>query len=98
YPGGKFQGFVSQTGRLHVRWLQVQLLCEEQAVYQQGTDSRRATSRVYRATAFSQRKFDISPQQPFETAFDFTIPSTAMHSFVSAHNGVMWTLAIRGRM
>ena len=59
YPGGTFQGFVSQTGRLHVRWLQVQLVCEEQAIYQQGTDTRRATSRVYRATLFSQRKFDI---------------------------------------
>jgi hypothetical protein len=98
YPGGTFQGYVSQTGRLHVRWLQVQLVCEEQAVYQQGTDARRATSRVYRATAFSQRKFDITPQQPFEASFSFTIPATAMHSFVSAHNGVTWSLAIRGRM
>ena len=59
YPGGTFHGFVSQTGRLHVRWFQVQLVCEEQAIYQQGTDTRRATSRVYRATLFSQRKFDI---------------------------------------
>jgi len=98
YAGGTFQGFVSQTGRLHVRWFQVQLVCEEQAVYQQGTDTRRDASRVYRATAFSQRKFDIKPQQAFEASFDFTIPASAMHSFVSAHNAVIWTLAVRGRM
>jgi hypothetical protein len=98
YPGGTFQGFVSQTGRLHVRWFQVQVVCEEQAIYQQGTDTRRTSSRVYRATAFSQRKFDITPQQAFEAVFDFTIPETAMHSFVSGHNGVIWNIVVRGRM
>ena len=98
YPGGTFQGFVSQTGRLHVRWFQVQLLCEEQAIYQQGTDTRRATSCVHRATVFSQRKFDITPQQAFETVFDFTVPQTAMHSFVASHNALIWTLVVRGRM
>lgn len=98
YPGGTFQGFVSQTGRLHVRWFQVQLVCEEQAIYQQGTDTRRATSRVHRTTAFSQRKFDITPQQAFETVFDITIPESAMHSFISGHNAVIWALVVRGRM
>lgn len=98
YPGGTFHGFVSQTGRLRVRWFQVQLVCEEQAIYQQGTDSRRATSRVYRATLFSHRKFEIQPEQAFEASFDVTLPTTAMHSFASAHNAVMWTLVVRGRM
>jgi len=98
FPGGRYQGFVSQSGRLRVRWFQVQLVCEEQAIYQQGTDTRRATSRVYRATAFSQRKFDITPHQAFEAEFDFTIPTSAMHSFVSGHNAVIWTLVARGRM
>jgi hypothetical protein len=98
YPGGTFQGFVSQTGRLHVRWFQVQLLCEEQAIYQQGTDTRRATSVVYRASVFSQRKFDITPQQAFEAMFDISVPETAMHSFIASHNALSWTLVVRGRM
>jgi hypothetical protein len=98
YPGGTFCGFVSQTGRLHVRWLQVLLLCEEQAVYQQGTDTRRASGQVHRTTLFSQRKFDIRPQQAFEVGFDINIPADAMHSFVSAHNAIVWTLVVRGRM
>ena len=97
YPGGTFHGFVSQTGRLHVRWLQVLLLCEEQAIYQQGTDTRRASSPVHRATLFSQRKFEIRPQQAFEATFDLTIPAAAMHSFASPHNAVVWTLIVRGR-
>lgn len=97
YPGGAFRGFISQTGRLHVRWLQVRLVCEEQAIYQQGTDTRLATSRVYSATVFSQRKFDITPQQAFEALFDFAIPEAAMHSFASDHNAVMWMIVVRGR-
>jgi hypothetical protein len=98
YPGGTFQGFVSQTGRLHVRWFQVRLVCEEQAVYQQGTDTRRASSLVFQSTLFSQRKFDIRPEQAFEAMFDLTIPETAMHSFASAHNAVAWMIVVRGRM
>jgi len=98
FPGGTFQGFVSQTGRLHVRWFQVQLVCEEQAVYQQGTDTRRATHRAYRATLFNQRKFEIRPEQAFEASFTVPVPETAMHSFVSAHNAIGWSIVVRGRM
>jgi hypothetical protein len=98
HPGGTYRGFVSQTGRLHVRWLQVQLACEEQAIHQQGTDTRRAICRVYRATLFSQRKFDITPQQAFDAEFEIGVPDSAMHSFVSPHNAVIWTLTVRGRM
>lgn len=98
YPGGTFHCFVSQAGRLHVRWLQVQLICEEQAIYQQGTDTRCESIRVYRATYFSKRKFHITPRQPLETEFDCTMPAEAMHSFASAHNAIVWTLVVRGRM
>jgi hypothetical protein len=98
FPGRIYRGFVSQTGRLHVRWFQMQLVCEEQAVYQQGTDTRRDTHRVFRTTVFSQRKFEITPQQAFQTEFDFTVPEHAMHSFVAPHNAVVWSLVARGRM
>jgi hypothetical protein len=97
-PGVTYQGLVSQTGRLHVRWYQVQIVCEEQTSYQQGTDTRRAISRVYHATAFSQRKFDVAPHHVFEATFEFTVPADAMHSFVSTHNAVIWALVVKGRM
>jgi len=98
YPGGAYQVFVSQSGRLRVRWFQVHLVCEEQAVYQQGTDTRRDTSQVYGAILFSRRKFEITRQQAFETVFEFHVPESAMHSFISPHNGVIWSLVVRGRM
>jgi hypothetical protein len=97
-PGHVYHAYVSQTGRLHFRWFQVQLVCEEQAIYQQGTDTRRDVVRVHRSTAFSQRKFDITPREAFETRFDFSVPAGAMHSFISTHNAVNWALVVRGRM
>ena len=98
HPGGQYELFVSQTGRLDVRWLQVQLICEEQAVYQQGTDTRRATARVYRDILYSGRKFEIVRGQGFETHCVFRVPPSAMHSFIAPHNAVQWTLVIRGRL
>lgn len=98
YPGGQYEVFVSQTGRLQVRWLQVQLICEEQAVYQQGTDTRRATARVFRDILFSGRKFDIAQGQGFETRCSFVVPAGAMHSFTATHNAVQWALVVRGRL
>ena len=98
YPGEAYQAIVSQTGRLQVRWFQVQLVCEEQAIYQQGTDTRVATCLVRNETVFSKRKFVITPVEAFEANLVFTIPAASMHSFVSAHNAVSWSLLVRGRV
>ena len=98
YPGRKYEAFLSQTGRLRVRWFQVQLVCEERATYQQGTDTRTASALVYRQTVLSERKFEIPPGGAFETHFTVDVPATAMHSFAAAHNAVTWSLMVRGRM
>jgi hypothetical protein len=97
-PGRKYEAFLSQTGRLHVRWFQVQLVCEETATYQQGTDTRTATAIVHREMLLSERKFAIPPGGAYETHFTITIPASAMHSFTAAHNAVSWMLVVRGRM
>jgi hypothetical protein len=98
YPGRKYEAFLSQTGRLHVRWFLVQLVCEERATYQQGTDTRTATAIVHRETVFSERKFEIPPGGAFEAHFTVALPSSAMHSFSADHNAVSWMLVVRGRM
>ncbi|MGD9636467.1 MAG: hypothetical protein AB7G28_22995 [Pirellulales bacterium] len=98
HPGQRYEAFLSQTGRLQVRWFQVQLVCEEQATFQQGTDTRKATAVVYRETVFSERKFEIPPGGAFETHFTVNVPPSAMHSFTAAHNAVSWMLVVRGRM
>jgi hypothetical protein len=98
FPGREYQVSLSQAGRANVRWLQINLLCEEQATYQQGTDSRTAISTVHDETVFSQRNFDIAPGAAFEASFAFRVPPTAMHSFSAPHNAVSWALVVRGRI
>lgn len=97
-PGRQYEAHLWQSGRLHVRWFQVQLVCEEQAIYPQGTDTRTATAVVFRQTLFSERKFNVTPQQPFEASFTIVVPEGAMHSFAAPHNAVTWSLVVRGRM
>ena len=97
-PGQQYEAHVWQSGRFHVRWFQVQLICEEQAIYPQGTDTRTATVTVFRHTLFSERKFDVTPQQAFEADFSVIVPEGAMHSFAAPHNAVTWSLVVRGRM
>jgi hypothetical protein len=98
YPGQKYEAFLSQTGRLQVRWFQVQLVCEERATYPQGTDTRTASAIVRRETVFSERKFEIPPGGAFEAHFTVAVPTGVMHSFSAAHNAVSWMLVVRGRM
>jgi hypothetical protein len=98
YSGREYQALVSQSGRLHARWFQVQLVCEEQATYQQGTDTRTATAVVYRESVFRARRFAISPGVPFEANFSLPVPAGVMHSFTAPHNAVAWMLVVRGRM
>jgi hypothetical protein len=98
YPGHIYEAFLSQTGRLQVRWFHVQLVCDEQATYPQGTDTRTASATVYRQTVLNQRRFDIPPGGAFESHFTIAVPDTAMHSFSAPHNAVSWMLVVRGRM
>lgn len=98
FPGKQYEVYLWQTGRLRVRWFQVHLVCEEQAIYPQGTDMRTATSTVYRQTLLSERKFEITPRRAFEATFPCSVPPTAMHSLATPHNAVTWSLVVRGRM
>lgn len=96
YPGGKYQVFVSQSGRLRMRILELVLVCEEEATYHQGTDVRTDRARVFAQQIFCQRNFDIRPGSPLEQECQIEIPAGAMHSFKSNSNAVQWKLVVRG--
>jgi hypothetical protein len=96
HPGGKCDLFLIQSGQMYLRQLSVWLLCEEHAVYQEGTDTRDWVETVYRESVFSERKIRIEHGQPFETQFAVEIPTESMHSFRSVHNEVRWLLEVRG--
>lgn len=96
-PGNSYQLFVSQSGRLQVKSLELALVCEEEATYRQGTDIRTERCRVYCEPVFVERDFAIEPNKAFEIACDLRIPDHVMHSFRAKQNAVHWMLVVRGR-
>jgi len=96
YPGEQYQVFVSQAGHSTIAWLQLRIVCEEQATYQQGTNVRTETQTICSQPIFRQDDFRINPGMPFEHQCDLRVPAEAMHSFKSESNGVNWRLVVRG--
>jgi hypothetical protein len=94
--GGTYRGYLMQTGRMVVRSLTVELVCEELAIYQQGTDTRTSTEVVCRQSVQKWRHIEVDPTGLFESEFEFTIPADGMHSFRTPHNEIRWMLLVRG--
>jgi len=97
YPGRSYQVFLSQSGQLRVKRLEIALVCEEEAAYRHGTDIRTDRAQVYRKAIFSKKNFDISPGLSHEEQVDLPIPENAMHSFKSTSNAVRWRLILTCR-
>ncbi|HTN76348.1 MAG TPA: hypothetical protein VL096_13915 [Pirellulaceae bacterium] len=95
YPGGVYQVFLSQTGRLAITRLTVSIVCEEEATYHQGTDVRTERQAICEHPVFVKEAFRIEPGAVFEHQCELRIPESAMHSFQSTHNAVSWKLVVR---
>ena len=96
HPGQKTSALVIQMGEHYIFSFDVNLICEEEAVFSYGTDIRREKQVVYRSNLLSQKDFNIVADEPFEKSFEFTIPPDAMHSFDSPHNRIAWRLEVCG--
>ena len=95
-PGGCYRLFLSQSGRLTMESIEVSLVCEEEAIYRQGTNTRTETREVSRQPLLSHGKFQIRQGEPFEVECELNVPPTVMHSFKSNHNAIRWKVVIRG--
>ena len=95
-PGESYRVYLTQAGRLRVQSLSVTLVCEEEATYRQGTDTRTERRRVHEQVVFSRQDFEIMPELPYEQEFDVMFPPTVMHSFQSDHNAVQWRVVVQG--
>ena len=96
FPGRHYDLWISQAGRLTMKSLAVDLVCDEQATYLQGTDTRTHSCRVFEQSIFRRQDFDIPLGVPFEQQCRIEIPAAAMHSFRADHNEVQWRLIVRG--
>lgn len=93
-PGGQYRLFLSQSGWLTMNRLRILLICEEVAIYRQGTDTRTETREVFRKELFRRDSFEIRGGMPFECDIDLTLHEGAMHSFAANHNEIAWTLVV----
>ena len=97
YPGRQYELFISQAGRLKLESLEVQLVCEEEASYRQGTDTRTAVRRVCQQRVLSLESPASRPGEPLETKATLDVPAGAMHSFRAEHNRIQWRLIVKGK-
>lgn len=95
-PGREYTLYASQAGKLNLRRLRVELVCEEETTYRQGTDVRIDRHRAYTQILHTQRDLTIDPYRPWSQELAFTLPADAMHSFQSAHNAVCWKITVSG--
>lgn len=95
-PGGNYRLFVAQFGRLRLRRLRVLLVCEEEAIFRQGTDVRTDRHLALEETIYSDKNVLIDPEAAWEQEFDVNIPVGAMHSFQSPHNALYWKIVVTG--
>jgi hypothetical protein len=95
YPGMNSELFVSQAGRLRMNELAVDLICQEETTFRQGTDIRTDHCRVHCQQVFSRQDFLVQPGKAFEHQCTVAVPPNVMHSFQANHNAVAWMLVVR---
>ena len=96
YPGGSYDLFLTQGGRLQMRRLEVCLVCLEEATFRQGTDIRSERHIVHLLPMSCHRDFRIEPARPFEHQCKLLVPADAMHTFVTKNNAVHWRVVVHG--
>jgi hypothetical protein len=95
-PGRQYRLFLSQAGSLTLKSFDVFLVCEEEAIYRQGTNTRTETREVYRQPVLAREGFEIRQGEPFEAECTLDVPAAAMHSFKANHNAVYWKIVLQG--
>ncbi len=96
HPGRSYDLYVRQAGRLDLRRLRVELICEEETMFRQGTDVRIDRHVALSKILANERDVRIDPQRPWEQELQLDLPAGVMHSFRSAHNAVCWRITVSG--
>ncbi len=96
-PGQSYDVFLSQSGRVRLKLLDVSLICQEEATFNQGTDIRTERSTVFQQRLLRRRGISVRPGEPFEAEFVLQVPDGAMHSFKSQNNRVQWKIVVTGQ-
>ncbi|HLA86218.1 MAG TPA: DUF3592 domain-containing protein [Thermoguttaceae bacterium] len=97
YPGGTYDLFASQAGRLRLRSIELSLVATEEVRYRQGTDTRTETRCVHRESLSRRENVEIRGGNPLELRCSLEVPRGIMHSFQSRNNSLSWSLVVEGK-
>src|SRR5204863_6744010 len=89
---------LAQHGRYQFNRLVVTLVCDEEATFQQGTNSHTHVKRVVESELFRRGAFAIDRNAPLSERIEFEVPNGVMHSFQSRHNAVKWKIVVEGEL
>lgn len=96
FPGEAYDVFFSQAGRMRLKNLELALVCDEQAIFRDGTSERVERRRVVTQPVHSQGPVRIRPGTPFRRSGMIALDPRVMHSFQSPSNRIEWKLVIHG--
>jgi hypothetical protein len=96
--GGSYELWARQDGRARVRQVQIHLVCEESATYQQGTTTSTATQVVSVHDLLNWERDPAANELSGGVRCPLVVPPDAMHSFEAKHNKITWRLQLRGRV
>jgi hypothetical protein len=96
YPGETYQLVVQQMGRMKLKRLSVQLSCEEETFYRQGTDVRVEKHESFVQVLCRERDVSVDPRHGWEQQLELALPADVMHSFVGTHNAIRWKIVVSG--
>lgn len=96
-PGKPNKIFLSQSGRLRLRLLDVRLVCVEEATFNQGTNTLTERRQIYSSRLIRKRGVRLVAREPFQHQIEFALPAGAMHSFQSSSNRITWQIEVHGQ-
>lgn len=96
-PGQQAMVSLTQSGRMSLVTLQLLLVCEEEAIFREGTNLRVEQARSCEQSVLAENNLTVSPQRAFQLDGPLHVPADVMHSFESPSNSIRWQLLVRGR-
>jgi hypothetical protein len=88
---------LTQSGRVRLQLLDVEVVCTEEATFNEGTDVRTERAIVYHQRLLRRRGITLTPEVPWRTDFDLPLPPEAVHSFQSRSNRIQWKIIVTAK-
>ena len=97
YPGEQAMVSLTQSGRMTLTKVRLSLVCEEEAIFREGTNVRVERVRAYEQSVLTENLVEVTPKRAIQLDGPIEVPVDAMHSFESPSNSVRWYLCVQGR-